>query len=91
MQMVIVLDNYSVHHSLHFRKICEFLNIDLIYLPTYSPKYNPIEQVWRTIKAIVSRKYIRSKNKLEFIFRNEFNKVVDNPSFWEKWVTYFLH
>lgn len=50
---VIILDNYGVHHAIHFTELCKQLNIILIYLPSYSPKYNPIEQVWRTIKAII--------------------------------------
>ena len=66
------------------------LNIELIYLPPYSPKYNPIEQVWRTIKATISRKYITSVEELKFIFKTEFNKVVNNQSYWENWVKKFL-
>ena len=85
-----VLDNYSVHRALPFKKICNFLNMDLIYLPPYSPKYNPIEQVWRTIKASISRKYITSIDKLEFMFKTEFMKVVDNYTYWDGWCEKFI-
>ena len=88
--IAIVLDNYSVHHALFFTELCLMLNIELIYLPPYSPKYNPIEQVWRTIKATISRKYITSVEELKFIFKTEFNKVVNNQSYWENWVKKFL-
>ena len=43
--IAIILDNYSVHHAIAFTELCNFLNMDLIHLPPYSPKYNPIEQV----------------------------------------------
>ena len=76
-----VLDNYSVHHALPFKKICNFINMDLIYLPPYSPKYNPIEQVWRTIKSRISRKYITSMQTLKYTFKKEFMDVVNNPSY----------
>ena len=88
--LTIVLDNYSVHHALPFTKLCNFLNMDLIYLPPYSPKYNPIEQVWRTIKGTISRKYITTMELLEYSFKTEFYNVVDNESYWENWEEKFL-
>lgn len=43
-QIVIILDNASIHKS---KKVKRFLkrhtNIHLLYLPTYSPEYNPVE------------------------------------------------
>lgn len=87
---VIILDNYGVHHAIHFTELCKQLNIILIYLPSYSPKYNPIEQVWRTIKAIISRKYITSMEQLKNTFKTEFEKVVDNKSYWENWLKEFI-
>ena len=43
--IAVILDNYSVHHAIFFTELCNVLNMDLIHLPAYSPKYNPIEQV----------------------------------------------
>ncbi len=88
--IAVILDNYSVHHAIFFTELCNILNMDLIYLPPYSPKYNPIEQVWRTIKSKISRKFITSIEQLKFIFKNEFEQVVDNESFWENWLWKFL-
>ncbi|MBV1729760.1 MAG: transposase [Methanobacterium sp.] len=48
--MVIVLYNYSAHKSKITKKFAKLLNIKLIFLPTHSPKLNPIEQAWRAIK-----------------------------------------
>jgi len=86
----IILDNYSVHHAIAFTELCNILNIDLIHLPPYSPKYNPIEEVWRTIKAKISRKFITSIEQLKFIFENEFKQVIDNESYWKNWLWKFL-
>lgn len=41
--IAVILDNYKVHHAIVFTKLCDILNMDLIYLPPYSLKYNPIE------------------------------------------------
>ena len=88
--IAMILDNYKVHHAIVFTKLCDILNIDLIYLPPYSPKYNPIEQVWRTIKARISRKYIDTIEDLIDDFETEFYGCVDQPSFWKKWVKEIL-
>ena len=88
--IAIILDNYSVHHAIAFTELCNILNIDLIHLPPYSPKYNPIEEVWRTIKAKISRKFITSIEQLKFIFENEFKQVIDNESYWKNWLWKFL-
>lgn len=88
--IAVILDNYSVHHAIVFTELCNILNIDLIHLPPYSPKFNPIEQVWRTIKAKISRKFITSIEQLKFIFNIEFEEVIDNESYGENWLWKFL-
>jgi DDE superfamily endonuclease len=50
---VIVLDNYSVHHSRAVqaaRPGLEAAGIELVYLPPYSPELNLIEGLWRHVK-----------------------------------------
>jgi hypothetical protein len=89
-QMVVILDNYRVHHSKLLKKACNFLNIVLIYLPPYSPKLNPIEQVWRTIKNELSSEFIIDKNFLKDKFESLFYNFVDNPSFTDKWILKFF-
>ena len=51
-EIIMILDNYKPHHNAQFIKFCELLKIKLIYLPAYTPQYNPIEQVWKSIKKI---------------------------------------
>jgi putative transposase len=61
------------------------LNIKLIYLPSYSPNLNPIEQVWRTLKLELYTKYIKSIEFLTERFKNIYYKIVDRQSFTKKW------
>jgi len=88
--LAVILDNYKVHHAIVFTELCEKLNIDLIYLPPYSPKYYPIEQVWRTIKAEISRRNLTSLDDLINEFKNEYYEIVDRPSFWKKWLYEYI-
>lgn len=47
---VLVLDNARIHHGPELEKIVAKAGCSLLYLPPYSPDYNPIELVWSWIK-----------------------------------------
>ena len=89
-EIVFILDNYKPHHNPEFKKFCEILRIKLIYLPAYTPQYNPIEQVWKSIKRIIYDPTISTKNEIIKIFKEEFYKIIYNESFFKKWEEKFL-
>jgi DDE superfamily endonuclease len=41
---VLVMDNASFHHPERIREMCEEAGAKLVYLPPYSPDFNPIEE-----------------------------------------------
>jgi transposase len=47
---VVVLDNLSAHKSPAIRQAVEAVGANLIYLPPYSPDFNPIENLWSKVK-----------------------------------------
>ena len=52
--LVIILDNASIHVCKYIREFAaRTKGLHLLCLPTYSPEYNPIEQVWKWLKAKV--------------------------------------
>ena len=55
--------------------------MNLIYLPPYFPQFNPIEQVWKTCKIEIKRKYFDFKDKLEKFFVDTYFKVLDGGNF----------
>lgn len=48
---IIVMDNYSIHKTAKTKEIIENAGHKLVFLPSYSPDLNPIEQYWAIIKA----------------------------------------
>lgn len=54
---VIFMDNASVHKSSQLENIISSKGCYLVYLPRYSPEFNPIEMAWSKIKS-----YVRGKN-----------------------------
>lgn len=89
-EIVIILDNYRPHHNSEFRKFCKLLKIKLIYIPPYTPQYNPIEQVWKSIKRIIYDPTISTREELIKIFEEEFYRIIYNESFYKKWEEKFL-
>ena len=48
-----ILDNLSVHKGAAVRQALEAAGATLLFLPPYSPDYNPIEQVFAKLKALL--------------------------------------
>jgi len=58
---VLILDNCRIHHSEEVRHLVEDMaKCKLIFLPPYSPDYNPIEQAFSCIKAWLRRHTLES-------------------------------
>jgi len=60
--LVIVLDNYSVHKSARFQQEqvrWRAADIDLFFLPSYSPELSGIEPLWRDVKQHRMRRLSR--------------------------------
>lgn len=47
---IVVLDNLSVHKSARARQLIEDAGCHLVFLPSYSPDYNPIEHAFAKTK-----------------------------------------
>ena len=47
---VVVMDNLAAHKVAGVRQQIESRGAELLYLPPYSPEFNPIEQCWAQIK-----------------------------------------
>jgi transposase len=48
---IVVMDNLSSHKSDEVRDMIEAAGANLLFLPPYSPDFNPIEQAFSKIKA----------------------------------------
>lgn len=57
---IVVLDNLSAHKVVGVREAIEAAGAKLLYLPPYSPDFNPIEQLFAKLKALLRRAAERS-------------------------------
>jgi transposase len=52
---IVVMDNLSSHKGQRVRQMIEAAGADLRYLPPYSPDFNPIENAFAKLKALLRK------------------------------------
>ena len=62
---IVVLDRSSVHTSKLVADTFEEYGIQYLFLPPYSPDFNPIELLWSKVKAILRKLKARTREKLD--------------------------
>jgi transposase len=61
---VVVMDNLSAHKGERVLELIEAKGCELIYLPPYSPDFNPIEQAFSKLKSYLRAACARSRDAL---------------------------
>jgi transposase len=61
---IVVMDNLGAHRPKRIRELIEQQGCGLLYLPAYSPDYNPIEEAFAKIKNLLRKARARSKEAL---------------------------
>jgi transposase len=61
---VVVMDNLSAHKGERVRELIEQRGCELLYLPSYSPDFNPIEEAFSKIKGLIRKVEARSREAL---------------------------
>jgi transposase len=61
---VVVMDNLSAHKGERVRQLIEGKGCELVYLPPYSPDFNPIEQAFSKLKGYLRAACARSRETL---------------------------
>jgi transposase len=61
---VVVMDNLSAHKGERVRELIEQRGCELLYLPSYSPDLNPIEEAFSKMKGLIRKVEARSREAL---------------------------
>jgi transposase len=61
---IVVMDNLSAHKVGRVKEIIEERGCELLYLPPYSPDFNPIEQAFSKVKGILRRVEAHTRESL---------------------------
>ena len=61
---IVVMDNLPAHKVAGIRQAIEAVGVHLLYLPPYSPDFNPIEMAFSKLKALLRKTAARTVNDL---------------------------
>ena len=61
---IVVMDNLTAHKGDRVKELIEERGCELLYLPPYSPDFNPIEEAFSKIKGILRRAEARTREAL---------------------------
>jgi transposase len=62
---LVILDNLAAHKLAAVRPLIESRGAQVLYLPPYSPDFNPIEQAWSKLKQLLRGAKARLLQNLE--------------------------
>ena len=89
---VVIMDNLAAHKVAGVRSLIEACGAQLLYLPPYSPDFNPIEQAWSKIKEILRTAKVRLLEALEAAIAPALAAVTaDNAVAWFRHCGYGVH
>lgn len=61
---VVIMDNLSAHKGERVKELIEGRGCELLYLPAYSPDFNPIEEAFSKMKNLLRKAEARSREAL---------------------------
>ena len=61
---IVIMDNLSSHKGPRLRQLIEAAGASVLYLPPYSPDFNPIEKAFAKLKALLRKAEARTKEAL---------------------------
>lgn len=61
---IVVMDNLPAHKTARVRQAIEAVGAELLFLPPYSPDFNPIEMAFSKLKAFLKKVAARTKDDL---------------------------
>ena len=89
---VVVMDNLSSHKVAGVRELIEAAGADLLYLPPYSPDFNPIEQCWSKLKQALRSAKARSVHALQQAVAEAIPTISpNNAQAWFRHCGYYIH
>lgn len=61
---IVVMDNLGAHKPRRVRELIEERGCEFVYLPAYSPDYNPIEEAFSKVKNLLRKAAARTRETL---------------------------
>jgi transposase len=89
-KIVIILDNFRSHRAKKTILCAIECQVQLAFLPPYSPDLNPIEFIWKSIKRVVSSSSIRDVKHMRDLIGEYFMAFSSRLTYAKRWMEVFL-
>lgn len=81
-----IIDNLPSHKTSYSLRRAKELDINLIFIPPYSPDLNPIEHLWREMKSTISTLFMRTLQEVEKTASGLFKKLAKKKTYALNWM-----
>ncbi len=89
---VVVMDNLGAHKRPDILAVIEAAGASVLFLPPYSPEYNPIEKAWAKLKEILRRLATLSREAFDAAVGKAMGEIsADDVSAWTAYAGYAIH
>lgn len=75
---ILIMDNVSFHKCPLIIKKLKDIGVSVVFLPPYSPEFNPIENMWSKIKTFLRRQKIRTLKSFELYLKQALESVTED-------------
>ena len=72
---IVIMDNVKFHLQARIKELVESRGAKIIFLPPYSPDFNPIENMWSKIKNTLRKLAPRTPKKFKKSIRIAFEEI----------------
>ena len=79
--ILLLIDNFPSHRAHIIKNFAKELNIDLLYLPTYSPQLQPEEKVWISMKRFISQIKIDAITNLKKLSKDRIRRTIEKKHY----------
>ena len=88
---IVVMDNLSAHKAPIIRAALAAVGAEVLFLPPYSPEFNPIERTWAKLKDILRRMHTLTREAFDAAVATAMNAVtLDDIREWTAFAGYKL-
>ena len=77
---LVVMDNLAPHKSEKTLAIIQAAGAEVLFLPAYSPDFNPIEKMWSKVKQSLRSAETRTEEELHAAIAAALEKVTANDA-----------
>ena len=89
---IVILDNNNTHLNRSALHAIHEAGAHVLFLPAYSPDFNPIEQCWAKVKALLRKAAARTTRALHRAFRHAVAQITpENAKGWFEHLGYWVH